>query len=151
INGCTDTNTGFDGLDYTPVWPDGNTSLHPTPFLFSSPLTGQDFNVNYQRVAFEADLPRIEFSTCNRSTGVGCTLIPSTDDGVPAVFYPFFSTATINGQCVWQLGSHLRNSTNDFGQNAQYGSLLNLTYTSLNGMPITRLNDFRQIFSSVMC
>jgi hypothetical protein len=37
LNGCTDTNTGFDGVQYTPVWPDGNTKLHPTPLLFTSP------------------------------------------------------------------------------------------------------------------
>jgi hypothetical protein len=29
INGCTDTNTGFDSLGYQPVWPDGNRGLHP--------------------------------------------------------------------------------------------------------------------------
>ena len=40
INGCTDTNTGFDGLAYQPVWPDGNTALHPQSVLFSSPRTG---------------------------------------------------------------------------------------------------------------
>src|SRR6266700_334048 len=90
INGCTDTNTGFDSLGYQPVWPDGNRKLHPQPILFSSPRTGPGDAVNYSRVGFEADLPRIE-STCNRSTGAGCTLIPTTDKGTPAAFYPFFS------------------------------------------------------------
>src|SRR5579859_5342197 len=33
INGCTSTNTGFDGLAYQPDWPDGNTTLHPQPAL----------------------------------------------------------------------------------------------------------------------
>ncbi len=50
INGCTDTNAGFDGLTYQPVWPDGNTAIHPQPFLFSSPLTGQNYNVNYKQI-----------------------------------------------------------------------------------------------------
>ena len=58
VNGCTDTNTGFDGLSYQPVWPDGNTAVHPQPWLFSSPLTGPHYNVNYTRMAFEADLPQ---------------------------------------------------------------------------------------------
>ena len=40
VNGCTDTNTGFDGVSYQRVWPDGNTAVHPQPWLFSSPLTG---------------------------------------------------------------------------------------------------------------
>ena len=57
------TNTGFDGAAYQPIWPDGNTALHPTSIKFSSPLTGSGYNFNYQRFAFEADLPRIEFDT----------------------------------------------------------------------------------------
>ena len=153
INGCTDTNTGFDGLDYTPVWPDGNTSLHPAPFLFSSPLTGQDFNVNYQRVAFEADLPRIEFNTCNRSTGVGCTLIPTTDDGVPASFYPFFSAVSAGGACRWNLGTEMPNTTNDFGKNQGWGTLLGSTYLAFGGggSTVQRINNFRNVMSSNPC
>src|SRR6266566_1222924 len=71
VSGCLGTNAGFDGQSYQPVWPDGNTALHPTPIHFSSPLTGAGFSTNYSRVAFEADLPRIETSgvalvpTCN--------------------------------------------------------------------------------------
>jgi len=80
IAGCLGTNAGFDGVPYQPVWPDGNRVLHPTPILFSSPLTGQNYRTNYNRVALEADLPRIEAAdfggTCNRTTGTGCTLIP---------------------------------------------------------------------------
>ena len=37
VQGCTETNTGFDGVSYTPVWPDGNTKLHPTPIQFTQP------------------------------------------------------------------------------------------------------------------
>src|SRR5438128_256813 len=98
----------------------------------------------------EADLPRIEAVTgqCNRRTGAGCQLIPATDDCsitlgcAPAVFYPFFSIAKVDGQCVWRLGNHIPGSLNDFGQNAEYGALLNLTYTGLGGAPFTRYNDF---------
>lgn len=154
VSGCLGTNDpGFDGSSYQPVWPDGNTKLHPTSILFSSPLTGSGYNVKYNRVAFEADLPRIEFDagTCDRATGAGCSLIPVTDDGRPAAFYPFFSTAKAGGQCTWRLGNHIPGSTNDFGQNAQYGTLLNLTYTALGGAPTTRYNDFRQILSKNPC
>ena len=59
IQGCTDTNTGFDGTSYRAVWGDGS-SLHPTPIQFTSPLTGPAYNNPYQRAALEADLPRIE-------------------------------------------------------------------------------------------
>jgi hypothetical protein len=155
INGCSDTNTGFDSLDYQPVWPDGNRALHPQPFLFSSPRTGPGDSVDYSRVAFEADLPRIETNTCSRATGVGCTLIPTTDKGTPAAFYPFFSAFQNgigdegNGGCMWAFGNHLRGA-NDFGRNAQYGSLLSLTYLAVggHGATINRINDFRKIIAN---
>jgi len=157
VNGCTDTNTGFDSLDYQPVWPDGNTALHPQPVLFSSPQTGSGDSVNYRRTAFEADLPRIEFNTCNRTTGAGCTLIPTTDKGTPATFYPFY-TAFQNGVqdeqgaggCRWAFGNDLPGATADFGRNAQYGSLLSTTYLAFGGggATVNRINNFRQIISN---
>ena len=159
INGCTDTNTGFDGLGYQPVWPDGNTALHPEPILFSSPRTGPFDHVNYSRVAFEADLPRIEVNTCNRITGAGCTLIPTTDKGTPAAFYPFFSAFQRKGPphapqnfdgehgCLWAFGDDIPGASTDFGRNAQYGSLLTTTSLAFGGggATIDRINNFRQI------
>lgn len=156
VSGCAAANTGFDGSSYQPVWPDGNYKLHPTPIRFSSPLTGDDYNVQYNRFAFEADLPGIESAAfsggpCDPATGVRCTLIPETDDGQPAAFYPFFSIANFQGNCVWQFGNHIPGSKNDFHQNQQYGTLLNLSYTGAGGMPFTTYNDFRQVFSSNPC
>jgi hypothetical protein len=157
INGCTDTNIGFDSLGYQPVWPDGNTVLHPESVLFSSPRTGPGDSTNYSRVAFEADLPRIEFNTCNRTTGAGCTLIPTTDKGTPAAFYPFFSAfqngvrgVPGGGRCMWGFGNDLPGATTDFGGNAQYGSLLSSTYLAFGGggSTIQRINNFRQIISN---
>jgi hypothetical protein len=153
ISGCTDTNTGFDSLGYQPVWPDGNSALHPESILFTSPRTGPGDGTNYSRVAFEADLPRIETNTCNRTTGAGCALIPTTDAGTPAVFYPFFSAFQNGvqddqggGRCMWGFGNDLPGA-NNFGGNAQYGSLLSLTYLAFGGggATINRFNDFRQI------
>jgi hypothetical protein len=146
VQGCTETNTGFDGVSYTPVWPDGNTRLHPTPFQFTSALTGRDYDEPYQRVAFEADLPAVE-PPCDRNTGVGCTLIPTTDDGDPAQFYPFFSNATVHGTCTWQFGNSIPGNIRNFGRNAQYGSLLPLTYLSFGGggSTVSRFNDFRNV------
>ena len=150
VQGCTDTNTGFDGLSYQPVWPDGNTGLHPTSVLFASPRFGGSYAQSYDRAAFEADLPRIEFSTCDRSTGAGCTLIPTTDDNVPAAFYPYFSTTKAIGTCSWQFGGAIPGSTNDFSRNNQYGSLLLLTYLAFggNGATIKRYNDFRRVIGN---
>jgi len=149
INGCTDSNTGFDGFDYQPVWPDGNRAQHPEPVEFSSPRIGGPDGVDYSRAAFEADLPRIE-STCNRTTGAGCTLIPITDKGTPAAFYPFFSALQRGDQsssCLWAFGNDLPGASSDFGRNAQYGSLLPTTYLAFGGggATLVRFNNFRQI------
>ena len=147
VQGCTETNEGFDGISYTPVWPDGNTRLHPTPFQFTSALTGANYDQPYQRIAFEADLPAVEANTCNRSTGAGCTLIPTTDYGAPAQFYPFFTTTNVRGTCTWQFGDNTPGETNNFGENAQYGTLLPLTYYAFGGggATVTRFNDFRGV------
>ncbi len=148
ITGCTDSNTGFDGLDYQPVWPDGNRTLHPSSILFSPPETGRQFTTRFSRLAFEADLPRIE-GTCNRSNGHGCTLIPTTDAGTPAAFYPFFS-AVGDRQCTFAFGNNPPGSTTDFGRNAQYGSLLSTTYLAFGGggATIQRINNFRNIMAN---
>src|SRR5205807_1586641 len=87
-------------------------------FLFTSPLfLGSQ---NYDRAAFETDLPRIEFATsppCQRhisnpadpSPGTGCVNPPAG-----ANFYPFFSTASSGGSCVWQLGGAFTPSPGPF-------------------------------------
>ena len=148
MQGCTDTNTGFDGLGYQPVWPDGNRRLHPTPFLFTSPRTGTGFDQPYERVAFEADLPRIE-PNLQPDTGAGCTLIPTTDTGTPAAFYPFFSTFRTARSCIWPVRQrHARAKTN-FGRNAQYGTLLPLpTSPSEEAAHHQPFNNFRQIIAN---
>jgi len=153
VSGCLGTNSGFDGMPYQPVWPDGNYKLHPTPIRFTSPLTGSNYTVNYNRVAFEADLPIIENpAVCNINTGAGCTLIPGTDDGnAPAAFYPFYSITHTSMGCVWRLGNHMPGSANDFGQNAQYGTLLGLAYTTTGGGPTILYTNFRQILSRNPC
>ncbi|MGZ4674892.1 MAG: hypothetical protein ACXV8K_19695, partial [Ilumatobacteraceae bacterium] len=148
LTGCFDTNTGFDGSSYQNIWPDGSSN-HPTPITFSSPLTGNGFHQNYEQVAFEADLPRVELATCDRTTGTGCTLIPTTDDGVPADFYPYFSTLQ-GHNCRWAEGAALPNSRSDFGKNNQYGALVALVYTSGAGT-VTRFNDFRNILPNNPC
>jgi hypothetical protein len=146
VPGCTDTNVGFDGYNYQPVWPDGNTALHPTSVLFSSPRTGSAFTVPFSRAAFEGDQPAIE-AGCDVTTGNGCTLLPPTDDGVPLNFYPFYSTRTVNGQCAWQFGNRIPGSTSDFGQDAQYGSLFPSSHLIFGGHGASRslLLDYRQI------
>src|SRR5262249_30386354 len=123
ISGCTDTDFDFDGVSYQKTWP-GTLSNHgldrrlnPQPIRFSSPLFSSPAGLrNYDRVAFEADLPAIEFATsppCQRrisnpadpNPGQGCVNPP-----VGANFYPIFTTTAPDdegegeGQCRWQLG-----------------------------------------------
>jgi hypothetical protein len=150
VTGCLGTNTGFDGVAYQTLWPNGNPD-HPSPILFSSPVTGKNLDVNYQRVAFEADLPRIEAEStqhCNRQTGANCTLIPITDDGQPARFYPYYSMGRQADNCVWALGDGIPGfSTGSFGKNEQFGTLLTLEYLvdGGGGSTLTRINDYRGV------
>ena len=54
------------------------------------------------------------------------------------------------GNCLWQFGNHIPGSANDFGQNAQYGTLLQSTYLAFGGggASNTRYNNFRQIINN---
>jgi hypothetical protein len=141
LSGCTDTDVDFDGPEYFDNWPGTlknattDAALHATPVVFTSPL----FNgtTNYDRVAFETDLPRIEFATtppCQRhvsnpsdpSPGSGCVNPPPG-----ASFYPFFSTGASGGQCIWQEGGNfIPGTTNNFGGNsaAEFGNLQDQLY-----------------------
>jgi hypothetical protein len=165
LQGCTDTNTGFDGVSYHAVWPDGNKGLHPTPVQFTSPTTGPNYQYQFERAGLEADLPRIE-GTCDRLSGTGCTLIPTDDEGQPAQFYPYYSVAGGSkggnslgngggghGGCVWQLGGKIPGTTNDFGKNAGYGSLLQSSYLIFGGGGASHLliNNFRNVFAHNPC
>jgi hypothetical protein len=148
VPGCTYTNSGFDGVSYQPVWPDGNTGLHPTPMQVSSPETGPGYSVQYQKVGFEADLPAVENSTCDTVFGTGCTLIPTTDLGQPAAFYPFFTTTNTASGCTYQFGNNIPGQITNFGQNLQYGKLFKLSYTVKGGGFIKRFQDFRNILAN---
>jgi hypothetical protein len=152
ISGCIGTDTDFDGPAYQPAsWPGtGSSRPVPDPIVFTSPL----FNghSNYDRIAFEADLPRIEAAdfggTCNRTTGANCVNPPPG-----ANFYPIFSTGTLGGQCAWQEGgSALPGTTNTFGGNstAEFGSLFQLFYPVPGGV-VRRFNDFRNTLTSNPC
>ena len=166
ISGCIATDNDFDGASYQPVWPgsgNGPDSSRSTPITFTSPL----FNgsQNYSRVAFEADLPRIEAAdfggNCNRFTGTNCVNPPPG-----ANFYPIYSTGkrqdfatpkpgkgskTI---CVWQLGGNkIKDTTNTFGGNsaAEYGPLLFSFYPNPNPAVRLRTNNFRNVLGSNPC
>ncbi len=154
VAGCSYTNIGFDGQSYQPVWPDGNTTLHPTALKFSSPTTGTNYDKQYSQMGFEADLPAIENQLgdgCNAQTGAGCTLLPKTDDGEPAAFYPFYTDTNTASGCVWQFGNNIPGEVSNFGQNFQYGKLLKLDSTGQGGGVTYTYEDFRNILASNPC
>jgi hypothetical protein len=163
ITGCIASDADFDGTAYQPDWPgtDPNrgqdAKYHATPITFTSPL----FNgsSNYSRVAFEADLPRIEApdsgGICDRFTGANCVNPPPGSN-----FYPIFTTGSstqnpsANGHCVWQFGGpYLKGTTNTFGGNsaAEYGPLLFSFYPNPNPAIRRRTNNFRNVLSSNPC
>ena len=161
IGGCIGTDIDFDGEPYRLTWPgtfmnaSQDRSLHAQPVRFTSPLfkDGESENRNYDRIAFEADLPRIEFLTnppCNRTTGANCVNPPQG-----AQFYPLFTTAqTEDENCVWQLGgTHIPGTTNTFGgtSTTEFGPLLQSAYPAAGGMAIFRYNNFRQVLSRNPC
>jgi hypothetical protein len=158
IGGCFATDNDFDGVSYQKTWPGSlantgqNTTRNPSSILFSSPT----FNAgsNYSRVAFEADLPRIEAAdfggNCNRSTGANCVNPPPG-----ANFYPLYSTrANSDTGCYWQLGGvNIPGTKNTFGgsSTAEFGPLLFLDYPGPGFLPIHRTNDFRRILNVNPC
>ena len=144
ISGCSATDGDFDGPEYQPNWPGTNPDpatdalLHSSPIVFTSPLftgPGSSGYFNYQQVAFEADLPRIEghdsspnnfcqrhvFNPMDPSPGSGCVNPPNG-----ASFYPIYTTGAANGACVWQEGGpYIPGTTNTFGGTsaAEYGPI----------------------------
>jgi hypothetical protein len=165
IGGCLGTDADFDGPEYLLNWPgtlaDPNQDrrLHARPIVFSSPRfvpTGHpEHRLNYERVAFEADLPRIELTPpnhCNRTTGAGCVNPP-----VGASFYPIFTIRSTgeSERCMWQLGgANIPGTSNTFGgtSTAEYGPLLASLYQAFGAQSASfRFNNFRKILNPNPC
>jgi len=168
IGGCFGTDVDFDGPEYGNTWPGTFTNValdrqfHGQPIRFSSPLfaaTSEDLDKlhlrNFSRVAFEADLPRIELllsPPCNRLTGANCTNPP-----VPGSFYPIYTTFNSKrlDSCIWQEGgANIPGTINAFGgtSTAEYGPLLLLNYPAAPPAGfIFRFNNFRQILNHNPC
>ena len=169
IGGCIDTDADFDGVPYrSNTWPGSlknaklDGKLNAQPIQFSSPLIlgAENENKNFERVAFETDLPRIESNTvpaCQRhvshpadpSPGTGCVNPP-----VGADFYPIFTTTNTRDGCRWQLGGpYLPETERKFGgtSHAEYGGLLASAYPGAGGQPTVRYNNFRRVLSENPC
>jgi hypothetical protein len=162
VGGCLGSDDDFDGASYQLDWPGTGPNngqdkkLHSTPVMFSSPLftTASGSLANFDRSAFETDLPRIEApdsgGICNRNTGENCVNPPPGSN-----FYPIYVTVSKGkGGCTWaEGGPGIKDATNTFGGNsaAEYGPLLNLVYPGPGFTTIHRFNNFRQILANNPC
>jgi len=160
INGCFQADGDFDGPSYKNDWPGTNpdptidASMHPSPVLFTSPLANG--NTNYNNVAFETDLPRIEASDsqlnppfCDRFTGANCVNPPAG-----AEFYPIYSTRMDSGTCTWQQGGPFIPGTIDrFGGTSatEYGQLLLTPYPVKSNKISWRYNNFQNDLGTNPC
>ena len=160
IGGCigeTPTDDDYDGVPYQLTWPGTGTpgvdrATKPQPVLFTSPLIrGRQ---QFDRVAFETDLPRIEdndtlANPCNRQTGAHCVNPPPG-----ANFYPLFTTTRVGGACIWQEGgANIPGTDQKFGgtSTTEFGSLLNLVYPAAHDQPTFSINDFRRVLPANPC
>jgi hypothetical protein len=161
IGGCMDTDADFDGVPYRNVWPGTFSNpfqdalFHAEPVIFSSPLLTDANGVlrNFDRVAFETDLPRVEFGTtpaCQRhlsnpadkNPGQGCVNPPKG-----AAFYPFYSTRLDETGCRWQEGGpFIPGTLDDFGgsSKAEFGPILANFYPAPDGKPQYILETFHR-------
>ena len=120
INGCLDSNIGYDGTSYLRDWPDG-TKQRPTPTIFTSPKTGSELHdpVHERCVQYGPARDRAFAEACvQRRTPVRTARSrPPTDDGTPAAFYPYYTSGRALGGCAWTVGQRVPGfSTADYGK-----------------------------------
>jgi hypothetical protein len=151
IDGCFSADEDWDSQAYRDDWPGTNANplvdqtLHPTPVLFTSPLTSQ--GRNYSTIAFETDLPNLESDQaqdnppfCNLKNGAHCVNPPNG-----AQFYPFFTTGIHDGLCSWQEGgNNIPGTINHFGgsSTAEYGGLLRVVFPAPRFTTVNPFEDF---------
>jgi hypothetical protein len=147
IGGCLGTDFDFDGVPYQPsAWPGTGAPAAsvPAPVTFSSPTFAN--GKNFDRLAFETDLPNLErhAGLCDATTGAGCAVPP------PGVsFYPMYTTANAGTSCLWREGGpSLPGAVDTFGGTpaAEFGGLLFLDYADGRF-----LEDNRNIIASNPC
>jgi hypothetical protein len=169
VGGCINGDFDFDGASYQARWPgtgDPKTDalLKPSPIRFTSAQFRKsdpedDHLRNYNRVAFEADLPDIEFESnpaCDIfNGGQGCTNPPTG-----AAFYPIFSAAKHEGECVWQLGGpNIPGTTNNFGGSSatEFGDISGVAFAERatpaqpNGSSIIIFGNYRRVLNENPC
>jgi hypothetical protein len=118
----------YDGTSYWPDWPNAVTpGTFPSPFLQHQPTTAGQ---GYAQVQFETDSAATQ-STCGPTTLSGCAVPPP---GGPGNFYPYWTQASVAGQCVWEFGQMTNGNT--FSADAQYDGPSPYFFGTLSGPPI---------------
>jgi hypothetical protein len=163
LTGCFGTDSDFDSPDYFNNWPGTSSNpgldgtLHAAPVVFTSPL----FNgsQNYSQVAFDNDLPRIEFATsppCQRhvynpsdpSPGTGCV-----DPAPGTTFYPFYNASSTKGRCAWYEGGAFtpHNVYEGITPSIEYGGLQEQIYPRSGPETQGIFETFHRTLSSNPC
>jgi hypothetical protein len=115
----------YDGTSYRADWPNSTTpTTFPATFLQQQPSSNGHA---YTGAQFETDAAATE-STCG----------PATLSGSPGNFYPYWTQATVGGQCVWEFGQMANG--NAFGGDAQYDGPSAYFFGTLSGPIITNPN-----------
>jgi hypothetical protein len=129
VAGCIQTiaqngDLDYDGTSYWPNWPNSvKPNKWPSPFLQLAPMTRGH---TYPRIQFQTNAAASEASC--QPTGVGCAVPPPAG---PGKFYPWWTQARVNGECVWEFGM-MRNG-NTFGRTHQYGGPSAYFFGNLEG------------------
>jgi hypothetical protein len=118
VRGCANFDSegdlDFDGTSYWPDWPKATKpTRYPAPFLQQQPRTR---GALYSHIQFQTNAPASEAS-CGPNTLDGCAVPPP---GAPGNFYPWWTLAKVNGDCVWEFGQMANGKS--FGRTAQYGT-----------------------------
>lgn len=151
----SDGDSTFTGPSYLHDWPGSlpgplGDATFPSSVAFPSPLftPSRGGSLQYDRVAFEADMPVFEFDdqSCDTKTGTNCTNPPTG-----AAFYPIYSSAAAGAvSCVWHFGdTQIADTKNLFGGNstAEFGPLLNTFFPGLG----FRDENYRNVLSNNPC
>lgn len=133
----------FDGPPYLPDWPDGSPN-HPSPILIGS-LNGRGvgpmsfdssggYSEPYPSLLFETDitLSLFDLGVCSPTDIAACKVPP-----LNAAFYPFYNQLGEGSKCRFIFGNDIPGkTTNDFGQDAQYGGLSLINPPLLQSLPM---------------
>ncbi|HLJ86208.1 MAG TPA: hypothetical protein VKZ53_05255 [Candidatus Angelobacter sp.] len=184
VGACFFDDFDFDGVPYRFNWPGTgdiatDKQLKPHPIRFeglrfhpADDAADRDERhdhrrgalQNFSRVAFETNMPGIEFLTnpnCDLLSGANCTNPPAG-----AQFYPIYSTFRSHHNedgdrtCQWQLGGpNIPGTDNNFGgtSTAEYGPpiqslvILPISPFTPNGGAVNLIANFRQVLADNPC